>query len=126
MHEKTLNRARRIGEVVNQMDSLQAELDLLLNEKERTSARKGFGKNGTGKRKLPRKATKIAKGLKAWRKDNALSLKNAAEMFGVSDATFSHWEHGKNEPKGENADRVESLLRAVAEGRPYQTHRNHC
>ena len=100
-----LERAGQIRDVLTQIEALQLALDVLLDVPPLPVK--------TGKRLAKKRvagAKSIAKQLKRWRAEQDYSLKVAAGMLGVSDATFSHWEHGKSAPNGKNAERVSDLL----------------
>jgi len=52
---------------------------------------------------------KAGSALRAWRKRLGKSLRDVAEVVGVSEMTVSDWERSKKRPRGENAALVERL-----------------
>jgi transcriptional regulator with XRE-family HTH domain len=61
-------------------------------------------------------ASALGRALKAWRHLRRIKQSHAAELFGVSQATISRWEAGRQSPSPDEAARLRDAMAATPDG----------
>ncbi len=61
-------------------------------------------------------ASALGRALKAWRALRRVKQSHAAELFGVSQATISRWESGRQSPSAHEAARLREVIGAAPTG----------